>query len=132
MSFIESIKTVLSKYMDFKGRARRSEYWWWTLAVGIVSWVLFYALGVASWEKAVINGDTATTGAGFALYSLFSLAIFLPGLGVLIRRLHDLDKSGWSWLIALIPLVGVILLIVWLATEGTRGVNKYGPDPKAA
>jgi uncharacterized membrane protein YhaH (DUF805 family) len=65
-------------------------------------------------------------------YALYSLWAMIPGLAVTVRRLHDLDKSGWHILVGLIPLVGGIILIIWYATEGTRGPNRYGPDPLAA
>jgi uncharacterized membrane protein YhaH (DUF805 family) len=61
------------------------------------------------------------------LLTLFDLATILPGVAVMVRRLHDIDRSGWWWLIAFIPLVGAILLIVWLCTRGTPGPNRFGP-----
>jgi uncharacterized membrane protein YhaH (DUF805 family) len=146
MSFIESIKTVLTKYAVFNGRARRSEYWWYALAFTIVYTILYVALlapGLAEFTAA--NMEYAAAGdpsapmpsmpgsltTGYLLLSLVGLALFLPGLGVTVRRLHDTDRSGFWVLLGLIPFVGAIILIVWEASAGTPGPNQYGPDPKA-
>jgi uncharacterized membrane protein YhaH (DUF805 family) len=108
---------VLKKYAVFSGRARRQEYWMFFLFNVIISIVL-----------AVVGRVI-----GFAaLGAIYSLAVFLPGLGVAVRRLHDIGRSGWAILIALIPLVGTIILIVWLASEGKPEENQYGPNPKYA
>ena len=98
MTFGESISTCFSKYATFGGRATRSEYWWWFLFVLL-----------ASIATGLINET---------LGSLFSLAVFLPGLAVYVRRLHDTDHSGWFILLALIPVIGWIILLVWLVQEG--------------
>ena len=108
MTFGESIKTCFSKYTDFSGRATRSEFWWWALFVLLVS----AAVGIIS---EVLSG-------------VFSLAVLLPYLAVGARRLHDTDRSGWLQLIALIPLVGWIVLIVWFAQEG-KEPNRYSSTP---
>jgi uncharacterized membrane protein YhaH (DUF805 family) len=111
MSPINYFTEVLKKYTVFTGRARRAEYWWFTLFNTLLSYGLT-ALGVfvlhISW-----------------LGSLYSLAILLPSLGVAIRRLHDVNKSGWF---ILIPIYNLVLLV----TPGTVGPNEYGPDPKGA
>lgn len=146
MSFIESIKTVLSNYAVFNGRARRSEYWWYTLAVTIVSTILFlilvapgYGAYMTSIAEYSMAGDPAapvpampgSLVAGYAIMSIFNLALLLPGLGVTVRRLHDTDRSGFWIFLGLVPIVGGIMLIVWEATAGTPGPNRFGPDPKA-
>ena len=108
---------VLKKYAVFDGRARRMEFWMFTLFSFIIAVVLScieYALGI------------------FGLSALYSLAVLLPTIGVSIRRLHDTDRSGWWLLIALIPLVGFIVLLVFYFMEGTSGDNRFGADPKAA
>lgn len=115
--------TVLRKYADFSGRARRMEYWMFTLInflIGVVLSFIDMALGskVGALE-------------GYGIISLvYFLAVFIPGLAVTVRRLHDIGKSGWFFLIVFIPLIGFIWLLVLLFTEGTRGPNKYGEDPK--
>lgn len=117
MSFIEAVKTCLTeKYCKFSGRARRSEYWWYCLATGIISCVAQMVLGNST--------------AGMIGYLVICLALLLPGWGVSVRRLHDIGKSGWSLLICLIPLVGSIILLVWLAKDSQPGVNQYGESPK--
>lgn len=118
MGFMESIKTVFSKYAVFKGRARRSEYWWFVLFCFIVTAILS-AIG------SYIFGD----GDNY-LVTAFDVAVFLPSLGVGMRRMHDIGKSGWWILIGLIPIVGLIIMIVWCARDGEPGSNQYGVNPK--
>lgn len=115
-------KVVFENYANFSGRARRSEYWYYTLATIIVSIILSTLDNVAG-----LTFGLADSG---ILSSIYSLLVFLPGLGVMVRRLHDVGKSGWFILIVLIPLAGVIWLLIVLCTEGNSGVNAYGPDPK--
>ena len=115
MNFSDAISSGFKKYATFSGRASRSEYWFWVL----FSFLVIFA-------GAVID---SAAGTGYAFYAIAVLALFLPSLSVLIRRLHDLNRSGgWYW-IALIPLVGAIMLLVWMCTEGTRGDNSYGSNP---
>lgn len=114
-SFGTAISMCFSKYVTFAGRAPRAEYWFFALFCVLVN----IALGVLT----AIVGD-----AGNIVSLLFALAIFLPGLSVTVRRLHDTDRSGWWYWIVLIPLVGIVLLIVWLCTRGTRGPNRFGPE----
>lgn len=119
MRFIESVKTVLSKYAVFNGRARRSEYWWFFLFNCLVI-MIFSIIG------AYIFG----TGSNNYLVSAWNIAVFLPSLGVGMRRMHDIGKSGWWILIGLIPIVGTIIMIVWCARDSEPGSNQYGPNPK--
>lgn len=110
------LKCVKQHYADFEGRARRQEYWMFTLVNIIISVVL---VGIFSAIKLPFVAN------------LYSLAVLVPSIAVGVRRLHDIDKSGWFLLLALVPLVN-IWLIVLLATEGTKGSNQYGADPKGA
>jgi uncharacterized membrane protein YhaH (DUF805 family) len=103
----EATQRCISKYVDFSGRAPRSEYWW------------FYLTVMAAFFIASMISET--------LGALMILGLLLPNLAVSVRRLHDTGKSGWWMLVGLIPFVGPILLIVWLATEGQRQANLYGP-----
>ncbi|MEW2381838.1 DUF805 domain-containing protein [Micromonospora sp. NPDC047707] len=123
---IDAIKSVLSQYAGFRGRARRSEYWWFflfTLIVGLVAGILDGALGTS------IGSGAGATG---VIGLIVGLALLLPGLAVAVRRLHDTDRSGWWLLIGLVPLVGGIVLLVFFVMDGTRGSNRYGADPKDA
>ena len=116
-----SFMAVLKKYAEFSGRARRREYWMYTLANLIIAAVL----GILS--------QIPVLGIFFViLSSLYSLAVLVPGIAVSIRRLHDTNRSGYMLLLLLIPLVGLIIVIYFTVQEGTRGENQYGPDPKGA
>lgn len=124
MTFSESFNSVLHKYADFKGRARRSEYWWWALVSGIVS-----GIG-SSFSNAYTQNGGLINGLFTFVFFLLSLAIVVPSIAVAVRRLHDLGKSGWFYLFCLIPLVGPIILIVWFVGDGKPEENMYGPSPK--
>ena len=121
MSFADAVRTCLSKYVVFSGRARRSEYWWFVLFTFLVNLV-------ASIVDAVL-GTGYDSGSGL-IATLTSLALLLPGIAVAIRRLHDTSRTGWWILIGLIPIIGWIILIVFYVQD-SHGDNKYGPSPKA-
>ena len=125
---------VLKQYVDFSGRARRTEYWMFTLFNLIIAVVLGFidrALGFGSFTGNT-SGDVAFSASLGLLSGLYSLAVLLPSLAVGVRRLHDTDRSGWWLLIGLIPLIGGIVLLVFFVLEGTRGPNRFGADPKLA
>ncbi|MEV4612571.1 DUF805 domain-containing protein [Kitasatospora sp. NPDC049258] len=109
---------VVKNYVGFNGRARRQEFWMFALFNIIASIVL-----------AIVDGIAGTSG---LLGGLYSLAVLLPSLAVGFRRLHDTGRSAWWLLIALVPLIGSIILIVFWATEGQPNDNQYGPNPKLA
>jgi uncharacterized membrane protein YhaH (DUF805 family) len=115
MGFDDAIKLGFSNYVNFSGRACRSEFWYF---------FLFQILGQVT--SGII--DTWIVGPPFILDGIFFLATFLPMLSVSVRRLHDLDRSGWWMLLDLIPLVGGILLLIWFCTKGTDGPNRFGAD----
>lgn len=117
MPMVTAFKLVVfERYAVFEGRAGRAEYWWFFLANFLIGLVIQVLAGVS--DALVI------------LSVIYSLALLIPGLAVAVRRLHDTNKSGWWILIALVPLVGIIVLIVFLATDGDPGANQYGnPDP---
>jgi uncharacterized membrane protein YhaH (DUF805 family) len=120
MGFTAAIKTGFQKYIGFSGRAARSEYWYWVLFVILVQ--------IVAWLIDMTLFGFNTTGVN-PIGALASLALFLPGLAVSIRRLHDIDRVGWWVLLALIPIVGAIVLIYWACLRGTVGANRFGPDP---
>jgi uncharacterized membrane protein YhaH (DUF805 family) len=131
MTFVEAIKTGLSKYVTWKGRASRSEFWFFflfVLASVIVASIIDGILGTTFKTVNPLTGLEQSAGYGY-VYLLVAVALFLPNLSVMVRRLHDTGRSGWWYWIVLIPLVGAIVLIVWFATKGTTGSNEYGEDP---
>lgn len=111
MSFTEAIRSCFRQYVGFSGRAPRSEFWYFQLFAVL--------LGIG----AAILDPTGVIGA------LVSLALLLPSLAVSVRRLHDTNRSGWWILIALIPLIGIIILIVWWVSQGERQANRFGSPP---
>jgi uncharacterized membrane protein YhaH (DUF805 family) len=123
MSFTAAIRSVLTQYVGFTGRARRSEYWWFTLftvLVGLAAAILDSGLGTTPGS----DGSTGVIGI------IVNLALLLPTLAVAVRRLHDTDRSGWWLLIGLVPIVGAIVLLVFFVLDSTPGTNRFGANPK--
>ena len=121
------------RYFDFEGRSQRKEYWMFalfTILVAVVLCVLMFSGGFP------LNGDSESPGMmfwlGAALLGVFWLAKIIPSIAVQVRRFHDQDRSGWMVLIALVPYVGGLIVLVFMCLEGTRGPNRFGPDPKGA
>ena len=108
----QSVRTCLTKYADFKGRAARPEFWWFIAAQFVVGLILNMVLPM--------------------LGMLFSLAVLLPTLAAGSRRLHDIGKSGWLQLLGLIPVIGWLILIYWGAQPGQPESNQYGSPPRPA
>jgi uncharacterized membrane protein YhaH (DUF805 family) len=118
MTFVEAIKSGFSNYANFSGRSPRSALWWWILFQCLVM------LATIAIDLALFGLQTSTP-----VTSLAGLALCLPGWAVGVRRLHDIGRSGWWWLIGLIPIVGWIILIVWYCKPGEPGTNQYDrPD----
>lgn len=116
---------VLNNYATFSGRARRSEYWFFVL------FNMIFAIVASILDN--ILGTTFDLGFGISygyIYLIYTLAILIPGLAVVVRRLHDVGKSGWMYFIVLIPIVGIIWLLVLLCTDSQVGSNKWGENPK--
>jgi uncharacterized membrane protein YhaH (DUF805 family) len=113
---------VLKKYAVFSGRARRKEYWFFVLFSIVISMVLV-----------IIDKNTgsfnAESGFGF-LSGIYGLAVLIPTIAVSVRRLHDTERSGWWLLICLIPLIGTIVIIVFMVLDSKPGENQYGANPK--
>jgi uncharacterized membrane protein YhaH (DUF805 family) len=125
MSFADAIKTCFQKYAEFRGRAPRPEFWWFALLYYVVILVLGmpFVFGQPSF------GWDGTRWAVFGvIIGLASLALLLPYLSVGVRRLHDTGKSGAWWFIVLVPF-GWVVLLVFLASDGDPGWNRYGPRP---
>ena len=117
-------KVFIDNYANFEGRARRSEYWFYVLT----NFIFSFTLPIIAIFLAFIIGPFAL--GIYILGLLYGIANIIPNLAVIVRRLHDTGKSGWTFFFILIPIAGPIILIVFLATEGDRGQNQYGPDPK--
>ena len=127
MGFVEAIRAGFNNYANFSGRATRPEYWWWFVFTWIVS-VVSNALD--RWAR--VGAIESPSYAGYAvglISGIVALALFIPSWSVLVRRLHDTNRSGWWWLLVFIPIIGWIILIVFLASEGTPGPNRFGPSP---
>lgn len=116
MTFTQAVQSVFAQYATFSGRARRSEFWFFALFNYVVGGVL----GVLGRYLTLFS----------ILSSLYALAVFIPGLAVVWRRLHDIGKGGGWYFIFLVPLVGWILLLIWLCRDSQPGDNAYGPNPK--
>lgn len=121
MNFFDAIRSVLSQYVGFSGRSLRSEYWYWmlfTVLIGIVTGII---------DIALFPFEDASP-----LSSIAELALLLPSLAVSVRRLHDVGRSGWWLLLAVVPVIGWIVLLVWTVTKGDAAENRFGPPPQPA
>lgn len=112
----------LKRYADFSGRSRRKEFWMFALGV-------FIAEIVVSIVERVLGLSGMVGGVYGPLMLILVLGLLVPNLALGVRRLHDQDKSGWFLLLAFIPLIGGIILLVFFCLEGTKGPNRFGPDP---
>lgn len=122
---IEYYKAVLNKYADFTGRARRSEYWFFVLG----NLIIYIGLAVIGVLLGGITGSEEGAIVPIALIGIFVLAILIPSIAVGVRRLHDTGKSGWWYLISLVPF-GSIVLLVFFCMDSEPGANQWGPNPK--
>ncbi len=123
MTFSQSVKTCFSKYCSFKGRASRSEYWWWIVFTFVVAIIFGIPSGIQSLHESSASELPVIS------YVVGAL-LLLPNLGVLIRRLHDTGRSGWWWLIGFIPFLGSIILIVFCCQASQPFPNQYGVVPE--
>lgn len=122
----------LRRYFQLSGRARRREYWLFTLAVALVQAGInaVFTTGVSQAGMGSFAWAGAVSPLGQALSGLVALLVFIPSITVMVRRLHDVDRSG-LWLLALlVPFVGWLILFVFMCLDGTSGTNRFGPDPK--
>ena len=117
VTFKEAVeRAIMQNYCNFDGRASRSEYWWYVLFTTLLG----FAIGIVFvWSETMMDIVSGVAG----------LALLLPGLGLAVRRLHDIGKSGWWLLIGLIPLIGAIILLIWYCKESQMQPNEYGPVP---
>lgn len=123
LSFEEAVRRALTlNYCNFEGRSSRSEYWWFCLFNSVLGMII-------SVICAILFGKESTAGSVVSI--LVSLSLLLPSLGLSIRRMHDIGRSGWYILIALIPFVGWIIYIIWAAQPSQPEANQYGDVPNA-
>jgi len=126
MGFFDAIKSGFSNYVNFQGRARRSEYWFWQLFYWLVIIAFSIPVGMTAESS---NGDVFSGFAGILLI-LFILATWLPSFAMTVRRLHDSGKSGWLVLLNIIPYIGAIILFIMMLFDSAPEENQYGPNPK--
>jgi uncharacterized membrane protein YhaH (DUF805 family) len=113
---------VLRMYAEFNGRARRKEFWMFFVFNLLFS---FCAMAIDN-----LTGYTYSNSGTGLIYSLYSLFVFIPGLAVWVRRLHDTGRSAWAILMILVPFVGWVFMIIWLSSDSEKSTNEYGPNPK--
>ncbi len=115
MNMFQAVGNCLANYATFSGRARRAEYWWFTFA-NVIMGLIFASLEAMSGEE-------------YGIPNLYFLAALLPAIAVTTRRLHDTGRSGWWQLLGLIPLIGGLVLVVWLCQKGQPEANDWGENP---
>ncbi|KPL50025.1 membrane protein [Xanthomonas axonopodis] len=120
----------LKRYADFNGRSRRKEYWAFALMQFLVLFVFGDLFAIAAVAMGNENGPGALAWLICAVMVIVCLALIVPAIAVTVRRLHDQDKSGWFYLISLVPYVGAFVLLVFMCIEGTPGPNQYGENSK--
>ncbi|WP_288929491.1 DUF805 domain-containing protein [uncultured Maritimibacter sp.] len=121
MDMKTAVETVLrDKYVEFNGRARRAEFWWFILFVFVVSTILSLI------DMALFEGVLQDIG---PLSAIFTLITLIPAIAVTGRRLHDVGRSGWWQLLFLLPVIGFLVILFWAVQKGTEGPNDYGRDP---
>lgn len=116
-TFVGALKDGFARYVDFRTRSTRSQFWWWML------WSLLIGFAAAILDAALGMGDSGPVNL------LTSLAMLLPSIAVSIRRLHDIGRTGWWYLMVIVPLIGWIVLLIFFCTK-SQGDNKWGPTPR--
>lgn len=124
MNFAASVRSCFENYVTFSGRAPRSEYWYWLLFNMIAGWIVGFIEGFYLAFNGLEPDSFIPVGS-----IILSLALLLPGLTVSVRRLHDIDRSGWWYFMWMLPIIGWILMIYWMVKKGTEGSNRFGNDP---
>ena len=132
MSLGESLTSVFKKYATFTGRARRSEFWWFSICYYGITFI--FNLASLGFLAQTLSGEIPYNDPSYSLFQMASvvvgLGLFLPALAVTVHRLHDIGKSGWNILWSAIPLIGIIIVLVWMCQDSDVVANKYGESPK--
>jgi uncharacterized membrane protein YhaH (DUF805 family) len=123
-------KAMIDNYANFKGRARRKEYWFSQLMNTVIITILYIPIIASAIETRNGGAPNALTYLFLILIVIYAFGFLVPGLALAVRRLHDIGKSGWFWFIGLIPFVGGIILLVQYCTDSQHGENQWGPNPK--
>ena len=130
MSFVEAVKEYFIRWNDFNTRSSRSEYWWATLFVTLASYLVGFAVGFFigfTFSYAGFSEDVTMTIIGIATFAM-QIFIIIASTALVVRRLHDVDKSGW-WYLIIFTIIGMIPLLIWFCTKGSEGSNRFGQDP---
>ena len=130
MNFTDAVKAYFLKWNDFRSRSSRSEYWWATLFVTLASFPLGFIIGFVTTFLFLIAGFSDTTMEIMLAIVMLPVQIFIiiASTCLVIRRLHDVDKSGW-WYLIIFTIIGMIPLLIWYCSKGTDGDNRFGKDP---
>ena len=129
------LKVMRDNYANFNGRARRKEYWMFTLFFFLITVVIYFLFALLAFFMAgdlinLMNIEWVPVVLGFSIIIYFLIHL-VPSIAVTVRRLHDTGKSGWLYLLTIIPYIGSLIIFIFTVIEGDKGDNKYGPDPKA-
>ncbi len=124
MNMIDAVKTVLGKYATFSGRATRPEFWWYTLFLILLMTVLNIVDGAL--VAPMLGFERFQPEAGQPVSMIVALGLMIPTIAVSVRRLHDSDRSGWWYLIGLVPIIGTLLLLWWYTRPSSEGSNRFG------
>ena len=133
MSGFEYFKRCITeRYADFSGRSRRAEFWYFVLFATLITMSLYIPVLFST----INSANTGEAPGGIAilfmiLYTIVALAFLIPNLAAIVRRLHDTGRSGWWYLIVIVPLIGAIVLLIFLVQDSQAGSNRWGPNPKA-
>ena len=129
------LKVMRDNYANFSGRARRKEYWMFTLFFFLITVVIYFLFALLAFFMAgdlinLMDNEWGPVVLGFSIIIYFLIHL-IPSIAVTVRRLHDTGKSGWLYLLTFIPYIGSLIIFIFTVIEGNKGDNKYGPDPKA-
>ena len=130
MSFSNAVKAYFLKWNDFRTRSSRSEYWWATLFVALASYPVGFIIGLLIGFTFALAGFSESAISIALLIAMLPVQLFIITASscLVIRRLHDVDRSGW-WYLIVFTIVGMIPLLIWYCTKGTEGDNRFGKDP---
>jgi uncharacterized membrane protein YhaH (DUF805 family) len=130
VGFVQATKSYFLKWIDFSSRSPRSEYWWGTLGATLIALIVSIPIGVVVGIVSIGMDFDAETAANFVTVPI-QIFFTIAGIALGVRRLHDLNKSGW-WMLLYLTIVGALVVIYWCCVKGEENENRFGPDPLAA